>query len=165
MSVEVLAQIQPIPSASVIAPGKSHDKEVLKFNLCEDGSRYFQVTFLNQTWLRYNQSNKGTAVLGNETQETFDIGLRRTRIQLFGQITPQVFLYFQFGQNNFNYAFNAAGGNRKLAAFFHDAVCEYKISHNNALKIGGGLTITNGLSRFSQPSIGTIMTLDVPVFA
>ncbi|MHA6247448.1 hypothetical protein ACXYMU_05895 [Pontibacter sp. CAU 1760] len=33
------------------------------------------------------------------------------------------------------------------------------------LKLGGGLTITGGLSRFSQPSIGTIMTTDVPVFA
>ena len=31
--------------------------------------------------------------------------------------------------------------------------------------MGGGLTIANGLSRFSQPSIGTIMTMDVPIFA
>ena len=165
LTTNTLSQNQSNGSNSLIAQGAIKEKEALKFNLNEEGSRYFQATFLNQTWLRYNQSNKGTAVLGNETHETFDIGLRRTRIQLFGQITPQVFLYFQFGQNNFNYAFNAAGGNRKLAAFFHDAVCEYKISHNNALKIGGGLTITNGLSRFSQPSIGTIMTLDVPVFA
>ena len=35
---------------------------------------------------------------------------------------------------------------------------------NDKLKIGGGLTITTGLSRFTQPSIGTIMTTDVPVF-
>jgi hypothetical protein len=35
----------------------------------------------------------------------------------------------------------------------------------NYLKVGGGLTIANGLSRFSQPSIGTILTMDVPVFA
>ena len=146
-------------------PTPTKDKDVLKFNLSEDGSRYFQATFLNQTWLRYDQSNNGTAVMGKTANETFDIGLRRTRIQLFGQITPRVFLYFQFGQNNFNYAFNANNGNRKLAAFFHDAVGEFKVTNNNALKLGGGLTITNGLSRFSQPSIGTIMTLDVPVFA
>jgi len=63
-----------------------------------------------------------------------------------------------------SYTSNSAG-NRKNAAFFHDAVCEYKIGKSNGLKLGAGLTIANGLSRFSQPSIGSIMTMDVPVFA
>lgn len=101
---------------------------------------------------------------GKAANQTFDIGLRRTRIQLFGQITDRVFLYFQFGQNNFNSQY-ALGANRKFAAFFHDALGEYQISRNKSLILGGGLTICNGLSRFSQPSIGTIMTMDVPVFA
>lgn len=143
---------------------KNSEKDALKYSLNEDGSHYFQVSFLNQTWIRYNQSNSGTLVEGKNSPETFDIGLRRTRIQLFGQITDKVFIYFQFGQNNFNTQFNSAS-NRKLAPFFHDAVCEYKVSEGNQLKLGGGLTIVNGLSRFSQPSIGTIMTMDVPVFA
>lgn len=138
------------------------EKDALKFNLNESGSHYFQATFLNQTWLRYNESNPGTLVEGQAQDQTFDIGLRRTRIQMFGQITDKAFLYFQFGQNNFNSQFNT-GGNRKLAAFFHDALCEFKVGQGNALKLGGGLTIANGLSRFSQPSIGSIMTMDVPV--
>jgi hypothetical protein len=150
-TISVQAQTQP-------------DKDALKFNLNENGSHYFQVTFLNQTWLRFNQSNPGTTVEGLQKNNTFDIGLRRTRIQMFGQITDKVFLYFQFGQNNFNAQFNT-GSNRKLAAFFHDALGEYKITRDNGLKLGAGLTIANGLSRFSQPSVGTIMTLDVPVFA
>jgi hypothetical protein len=59
----------------------------------------------------------------------------------------------------------AGTNNRKVQAFIHDAVCEYNVfKGKNWLKLGGGLTITNGLSRFSQPSIGTITTLDVPVF-
>lgn len=140
----------------------SPEKDALKFNLNESGSHYFQATFLNQTWLRYNESNPGTLVQGQVQDQTFDIGLRRTRIQMFGQITDKAFLYFQFGQNNFNSQFNT-GSNRKLAAFFHDALCEFKVGQGNALKLGGGLTIANGLSRFSQPSIGTIMTMDVPV--
>ncbi len=143
---------------------KSNDKDALKFFLNESGSHYFQATFTNQVWLRYNQSNPGTKVDGVSANETFDIGLRRTRIQMFGQITDKVFVYFQFGQNNFNSQYNV-GANRKNAAFFHDALCEYKVSKGNQLKLGGGLTIANGLSRFSQPSIGTIMTIDVPVFA
>lgn len=140
------------------------DKEALKFNLNDEGTHYFQFTALNQTWLRFNQSNPGTLAEGAPKNNTFDIGLRRTRVQLLGQVTDRVFLYFQFGQNNFNAQYNT-GGNRKQAAFFHDAVGEYKISKGNELKLGAGLTIANGLSRFSQPSIGTILTMDVPVFA
>ncbi len=140
-------------------------KNSLKFNLNDSGTTYIQAIIMNQTWLRFNQSNPGTLVQNSAKDYTFDIGLRRTRLQLLAQVTDRVFLYFQFGQNNFNSLFNANGGNRKLAAFFHDAVCEYKFSKKNELKIGGGLTIANGLSRFSQPSVTTIMTMDVPVFA
>jgi hypothetical protein len=137
----------------------------LKLNLNESGSHYIKGTFLNQVWLRYNQSNPGTLVMGEPKSETFDIGLRRTRFQLYGQMTDRVFFYFQFGQNNFNYL-SQNGGNRKLQAFFHDALGEYRVTKgNDKLMLGGGLTIANGLSRFSQPSIGTIMTMDVPVFA
>ena len=153
---------------------KTSDK--LKFNLSEDGKNYFQITFLNQVWTRLNESNEGTTLFGKSASNTFDIGLRRTRIQMFGQINDRTFLYFQFGQNNFNNTFASspviAGGtpvygNRKLAPFFHDALCEYKLikgKSGNSLKIGAGLTIMNGLSRFSQPSVSTILTSDVPVF-
>lgn len=139
-------------------------KDALKYNLNSDGSHYFQITFLNQTWLRFNQNNPGTLIEGVQKDNSFDIGLRRTRIQMLGQISDRVFLYFQFGQNNFNAQFNT-NSNRKQAAFFHDALCEYKVTNNNGLKLGAGLTIANGLSRFSQPSIGSVMTMDVPVFA
>ncbi len=137
----------------------------LKLKLSEDGDKYIKATFLNQTWARYNQSNPGTTVQGEIANNTFDIGLRRTRMQLYGKVTDHVFFYTQFGMNNFN-AFSQNAGNRKLQAFFHDALAEYWVFKNkDYVKLGGGLTITNGLSRFSQPGIGTIMTLDVPIFA
>lgn len=136
----------------------------IKWKLNEDGSRYFQMTFLNQAWVRYNQHNDGTTIESEASKSGFDTGLRRTRIQMFGQINDRTFLYFQYGQNNFNAQINT-NGNRKIASFFHDALCEYRVSKQNQLKLGAGLTIANGLSRFSQPSIGTIMTMDVPVFA
>jgi len=136
----------------------------MKYRLSEDGSRYVKLTFLNQVWMRWNHSNPGTTVNGEPQDHTFDIGLRRTRLQLYGQISDHVFFYMQYGLNNFNFLAQNAG-NRKLHAFFHDALGEYKVfKRNDALKIGAGLTITNGLSRFTQPSIGTIMTTDVPVF-
>ncbi|CAN5392820.1 hypothetical protein BH09BAC1_BH09BAC1_22300 [soil metagenome] len=137
----------------------------LKLKLNEEGNLYIKATFLNQTWLRFNQSNPGTLVNSKPADNTFDIGLRRTRLQLYGQILPRVFFYTQFGMNNFNYGSQNAG-NRKLQAFFHDALAEFSVfKDKNYLKLGGGLTIANGLSRFSQPSIGSIMSLDVPVFA
>lgn len=165
--LHALAQVQTDPAPQPKSTANTIDEMKLKLN--EDGSHYLKWTFLNQVWFRYNQSNPGTAVMGDPQKETFDIGLRRTRIQFFGQITDHVFFYTQFGQNNFNFLAgqnNTNSGNRKFQVFFHDALAEYKVwKSNDKLKLGGGLTIANGLSRFSQPSIGTIMTLDVPVFA
>ncbi|MEZ0483609.1 hypothetical protein [Fibrella aquatica] len=149
------------------------DRNELRYNLNQSGSNFFRVTFLNQTWIRFNQSNPGSTAIQDPAKQTVDFGLRRTRIQLYGQISDRVFVYFQYGMNNFNYlngfpAFNTNGtpSNRKIAAFFHDALGEYQVVKNrDYLKIGGGLTIVNGLSRFTQPSIGTITSMDVPVFA
>lgn len=139
--------------------------EELRLKLNDDGTHYLKWTILNQIWLRTNDSNPGTTVMGEPAAHTFDIGLRRTRIQFYGQLTDHIFFYTQFGQNNFNFLSQNAG-NRKLMAFFHDALGEYKVwKRNDWLKLGGGLTIANGLSRFSQPSVTTIMTMDVPVFA
>lgn len=159
---------QEKPKEETPAPPKK-ELEELRLKLNEDGSHYIKATILNQVWLRYNDSNPGTTVLGDPTSETFDIGLRRTRLQLYGQITDRVFFYLQFGQNNFNYLAGQNkdnNGNRKNQVFFHDALGEYRVFNgSDKLHLGGGLTITNGLSRFSQPSVGTIMSLDVPVFA
>ena len=154
-----------VTASAPVLPTAKEDK-ALKYNLNDVGSHWFQVTFLNQTWVRYNESNPGTTLVNKKAPETFDIGLRRTRMQMFGQITDHTFLYFQFGMNNVNaYSSLPANTNRKVQAFFHDALCEYKVfKDKNWLKIGGGLTIANGLSRFSQPSISTIATLDIPLF-
>lgn len=166
-----------LTSSVAFAQTKSSDENIkndIRYNLNQSGSHYVKVTFTNQTWLRLNENNTGTTVLGDPKSNTFDIGLRRTRMQLFGQVTDRLFFYTQFGMNNFNkvsafpgYNNNGTPSNRKISAFFHDALGEYEIQRkgNSFIRFGGGLTIVNGLSRFSQPSIGTIMTMDVPVFA
>jgi hypothetical protein len=129
-----------------------------KLNFNEDGSHYIKATFVSQIWARFNESNPGTVLYGFGKPNTFDIGLRRTRLQLFGQLTDKVFFYTQFGMNNFNNL-----SDRQVGAFFHDVIAEYKVG--NALSLGGGLGGWNGLSRFSSPSIGSIMCLDAPLFA
>ena len=81
----------------------------------------FQMTFLNQTWLRYNPVQRWNHSRISVKKDGFDIDLRRrTRIQMFGQISDRTFLYLQL-QNNFNAQTNL-NGNRKNVAFFHDAV-------------------------------------------
>lgn len=53
-----------------------------------------------------------------------------------------------------------------MAGFFHDAVGEYLIVKNRSYpRIGAKLTILNGLSRFSQPSVSAMLSMDIPVFA
>jgi hypothetical protein len=154
-------------------PKKSIEELRLKLN--DDGSHYIKATFMNQTWFRFADYNAGTTVLGDPQSQGFDIGLRRTRFQLYGQLTDHVTFYFQVGQNNFNFLSGSGGTpgnnntpytNRKNQLFVHDAMADYRIKKgSDLLYLGGGLTLTNGLSRFSQPSISTIMSLDVPVFA
>jgi hypothetical protein len=139
--------------------------QALRTPLNASGSAYVQWTGLNQVWVRANQSNPGTAVNGTPKDWTADVGLRRTRVQVFGQVTPRVFFYSQIGMNNVNALSPGNGGNRKNQLFVHDAVVERRISAQNQLKVGAGLTILNGLSRFSQPAVASIATLDVPVFA
>lgn len=138
----------------------------LTLKLNETGTHYLKATYLSQVWLRANQSNPGTLVADKPESQTLDLGLRRTRVQVYGQVDEHTFLYMQVGQNNVNAVSSGFGGNRKGQLFVHDALIERTLlPQPNALKVGGGLTILNGLSRFSQPSVGTIATMDVPVFA
>jgi hypothetical protein len=60
--------------------------------------------------------------------------------------------------NNFNFL-----SDRKAGFFIHDITGEYEVSRKQ-LSLGAGLTAWNGLTRFSAPSVGSIMGLDAPLF-
>lgn len=139
---------------------KKKDINEIRLKLNDDGSHYLKLTIVGQFWFRYNESNPGTTVLKEPTAETFDIGIRRARSQFYGQLTDHAFFYFQFGQDNFNYL-----APRKFAPFIQDALAEYKVKKGSeALIFGGGLSIISGLSRFSQPQVANIMSMDIPLF-
>lgn len=129
-----------------------------KFSLNEDGSRYVKLTLLNQVWLRNMTYNPGSTQFGYSKEKGTDIGIRRYRVQFMGQLTDRVFIYSQFGENNFN-----AIADRKFGFFVHDAIVEYALDKKK-LSVGGGLTAWSGLSRFSSPSVGTILGVDAPLF-
>jgi hypothetical protein len=140
------------------------ERDPFKFNLNGDGSQFVKLGFLNQLWLRYEQNNPGSVVLSEPVNDTTDIGLRRTRLVLQGQLTDRVYFYTQYGMNNFNFL-SQMNGNRHIAAYFHDAFGELRLTQGHQAIVGGGLTIANGLSRFSNPSAATSMTMDLPIFA
>ena len=133
-------------------------KDGLKTYLSPDSSLFLKLNFVAQTWLRFNESNPGTTVNGELAPQTTDVGLRRVRFVLSGQISPRVFVFVQFGQNSFSYL-----SQRKTGTFFHDVTGEYAVV-KRALSLGAGLNGWNGPARFSNASVASILGLDVPIF-
>ena len=140
-----------------------------KLPLSADASHYVKFTLLNQVWMRYNQSNPGTTVGGYDQPNTYDIGIRRFRIQMYGQLTDRVFIYSHFGINNFSYDADRKSGGTPGASqsgtggfFLHDAVGEYAIVKNK-VSFGAGLSAWNGLARYASSATGSIMGLDLPL--
>ncbi|GAB3828562.1 hypothetical protein GCM10028895_42250 [Pontibacter rugosus] len=60
----------------------------LKVPLNEDGSKYVRVILWNQVWVRYNENNTGSLRNGEPEDDTFDVGLRRSRVLFYSQISP-----------------------------------------------------------------------------
>lgn len=129
-----------------------------KLSLNEDGSRYVKFTIVNQTWLRNTTFNEGSTVFGYGKKNDWDIGIRRFRMQFYGQLTDRVFIYTQIGENNFN-----GIQDRKFGFFVHDALGEYAVVKNK-LSLGGGLAAWSGLARFASPSVGSILGVDAPLY-
>ena len=131
-------------------------KDGLKIYLNDDSTRYVQGTGLAQIWFRYNDNNPGSTIYGTPKKETFDVGLRRVRYQVMGQVTKKVFFYTQFGINSFN-SLSA----RKPGLFLHDVTAEYKI-YKNYFTLGGGLNGWNGTCRYTSSGVGNILGMDLP---
>ena len=129
-----------------------------KIRLNEDGSNYFKFTLASQIWIRHTELNPGSTINGFARYNYSDIGVRRARIQAFGQIADRVFLYTQFGMNNFGF-----NSDRKAGFFIHDILGEYEAVREH-LSLGTGLTAWSGLARFAAPSAGTILGIDAPLF-
>lgn len=132
-------------------------RDGLKIYLSDDSTRYLKVTGLAQIWVRYNESNPGSAIYNTPKSETFDVGLRRVRFQTMAQVTKKVFFYTQFGINNLN-----SLSVRKTGLFFHDVTGEYNV-YKGYITIGTGLSGWNGTSRFSSSSVASILGMDLPM--
>ncbi|MES2485212.1 MAG: hypothetical protein V4581_04585, partial [Bacteroidota bacterium] len=157
-SLALLLVVPNLRAQQQEAPQQNNFFKDRKLYLNDDGSNYVKFTFLAQAWLRSAQYNPGTTVYGYDKSSGADIGIRRYRVQMYGQLTDRVFAYSQFGENNFN-----ALSERKQGFFVHDAYGEYAIDKAR-LSMGMGLSGWSGLARFAAPSAGSIMGLDAPLY-
>ena len=133
-------------------------KDGLKTYLSPDSATFIKLNFVSQIWARQNDNNPGSTINGRPESNTFDVGIRRVRFVLSGQLTDRVFFFVQFGQNNLNYL-----SPRKSGAFFHDVTAEYAVVKKR-ISVGFGLHGWNGLGRFSNAAVGSILGLDPPIF-
>ncbi|MDG2464381.1 MAG: hypothetical protein P8M61_04770 [Crocinitomicaceae bacterium] len=138
---------------------KNYKLPELKKNLNESGTQFIKATFLGQFWGRYNENNTGTLVDGYDQSTTSDLGIRRLRFNVFGQLTDRIGFHVQFGQNNFSYL-----SKQQTGSFFHDALGEYKVSTKGYFTMGAGLTGYSGLLRYSASSVGSILGVDAPLY-
>jgi hypothetical protein len=132
--------------------------EGLTYSLDEKGDRYIRMTLLGQFWARYNQNNPGTIVFDEVKDHEFDFSFRRARIQLMIQPHERVFIYSQFGLNNFNYVTV-----RKPSFFMHDLSMDYMVVKNH-LFVGAGLHSWAASSRFAAPGVASILGHDAPLY-
>ena len=153
LSNQISAQTQ-----NEIQPQSSNFMKDRKIPLNEDGSNFIKFTFMTQAWIRSAEYNPGSTIEGTEKSSGTDIGIRRTSMQVYGQISDRVFVFTQLGLNNFNDL-----SDRKAGFFVHDAYGEYAIDKTK-LSLGMGLSGWSGLSRFASPSVGSQLTIDVPLY-
>jgi hypothetical protein len=153
LSVKLYGQIDTIPPREDNLSISS-----LKWSLGANNKQYIQLAGLLQTWMRYSEFNPHTTVNGVGETSMLDFGIRRARFQIMGQLTNKVFFYTQIGLNSFSIV-----SERKYGLFFHDVTSEIEFIPKK-LTIGMGLHAWVGPLRFSSPSVGTIMGLDLPLF-
>ena len=136
----------------------------LKVPLNEDGSRYIRFIAWNQVWVRYNENNSGSIRNGELVDNTFDVGLRRSRVLLYSQISPRFLILTHFGINNQNAVSGGylATDGKKPQLYMHDAWAEYKV-FGNSLSLGAGLHYWNGISRLTNASTLNFLAYDAPI--
>lgn len=151
----ILLLATAILMAFVFSAQAQGDKEVKLF-LNPEQTHWVKGTGLGQIWVRYTDLNPGSMIYDTPKDQTFDVGLRRVRYQVMGQVTDQVFIYTQFGINSFG---SLSG--RKSGLFLHDVTAEYAVIKTK-LSFGAGLHGWNGTVRYSSSAVGSILGLDLP---
>ena len=149
------------------------------------GDVSLKINMWNQVWTRVIQNNPGTILRGGAEDEwSADIGIRRSRLQLFGELGSRARILIHFGLNNHSFLNNEFNPqvvriNQDPEAevlegtvedtgpnfFVHDAWTEFTIIDSEAfnLDFGGGLMVWNGISRLTNQSTLNFLAVDAPL--
>lgn len=139
----------------------AQEKPFNVINISKDGAQYIKFGMNLQVWGRYAELNEGSKIGTNEVSDTYDVVIRRLRLQAMGMLTENIFFHLQLGQNNINFTQNNGPSNAPLSVM--DALGEYHF--NEKLHIGGGLTAWGaGTTRYSANSSSSHLTLDTPMY-
>jgi len=145
-----------------------------KIYLSQDSSRFLRVTLWSQVWTRWQQMNPGTMVNNNPgTGETKDLGIRRTRVLMHGQITPRILVFWILGVNNQTFTTGGLQGGdigagtsgidgKRPQVFVHDSWGEFTI--NKHAQVGGGVLTWSGLSRMTNAATLNFLMVDAPIY-
>ena len=125
----------------------------LKVNLDTTNRHYIGIKGSGQFWLRHIELNPGSVVNGSEQSSVTDVSIRRLRLKLYGQLTDQLGLVFQVGQNNLN------TNSKENVLKILDAYACYQIKP--WLNVGAGKSAWVGLSRYAAPGTSSLVSSDI----
>lgn len=131
---------------------------ILRKNLDESGKTYVKGSIRTQWWARYTEANPGTLVNGQETDHIYDISMRRLRILTAAQLTPKLYVFALFGNNNLNFK-----NENSFVIDVLDFTVEYEF--DKAFAFGIGEHAWDGLSRQTVRSSKSLLSLDAPLFS
>ncbi|MBV6653370.1 MAG: hypothetical protein KI786_06420 [Mameliella sp.] len=131
---------------------------ILRHNLDSTGTTYVKASLRAQIWGRYTQMNPGTVIYGEPTSEYFDVSIRRLRMNFSGQLTPELYVYAGFGNNNLSYR-----NSKDFQIGVLDLYAEYQF--HKAIAVGFGKSGYHGLSRLNLRSSRSMLGLDAPLFS
>jgi len=154
------------------AQGFNEYKNGLRLYLNKDSTSFIRLLMWSQIWTRWQEHNPNTGINGNaNVRETWDVGIRRSRILLHGQLTPRILVFWIIGANNQTFV-NGGGGlltgpdgvtdGKRQSVFVHDAWTEFKVSRE--LYLGAGLLTWSGLSRQSNAATLNFLSIDSPLY-
>lgn len=129
----------------------------LNLKLDVSGKTYIKAAARMQLWTRFYETNPGSTINNEITNNVFDISVRRLRISISSQITPKLFVATIFGGNNINQKTE-----KSFALKVLDLYAVYNFSKE--FGIGIGKSGVEGLSRWNVKSSKSLMTLDAPTF-
>lgn len=159
----------------LMAQGSDNYGSGIKINLDTSGKKFVRMITWHQVWLRNNQNNPGSTVNGERSSSQWDMSLRRSRLLLYSQITPNFLILTHFGINNANQVSGGGVGQganvgaatvdgKKPQLFIHDAWVEHRI-YKDVMSIGAGLHYWQGPSRLASASTLNFLGMDSPIFS